>query len=262
MIACDVEVPSIANGGCIPALTVASGGFLFRCLASRLQENRKHFVGDFPIDINSPLEDNPALLGRPGGWMTARSSVFSILLLSLDPDLQAQLEQDLKKATNTVSVTVAKDLASVPRAAAKRSFDGVILQMRRGHRNELAEVQRAVDPAHTFILAGSRAVLRYAPGIVEAMADGHSRISRGYRLEDYIEWKLGDFVKEMKNGSARNLHPMLIRAVERPLITLALKETNGNQIQAAHLLGMNRNTLRKKITDLRIPIKREKARVV
>jgi DNA-binding protein Fis len=226
-----------------------------------LQENKK-CLRDFPIDINAPLEDNPALFIRPGGCMTARSSVFSVLLLSVDPDLQAQFEQDLRKATHTLSITAAKDLASVPRAAAKRSFDGVILEMKRGHRNELAEVQRAVDPAHTFILAGSRAVLRNASGIVEAMANGHGRLSHSYRLEDYIESKLGDFVKEMKNGSARNLHPMLIRAVERPLITLALKETNGNQIQAAHLLGMNRNTLRKKITDLRIPIKREKARVV
>lgn len=233
-----------------------------RTLGILVAGNRKKIFGDFPIDINSPLEDNPALLSRPGGWMTGRSSVFSILLLSLDPDLQAQLEQDLKKTTSGSSVVAAKDLASVPRAAVKRSFDGVILQMRRGHRNELVEVQRAVDPAHTFILAGSRAVLRYASGIVEAMANGHSRLSHGYRLEDYIESKLGDFVKEMKNGSARNLHPMLIRAVERPLITLALKETNGNQIQAAHLLGMNRNTLRKKITDLRVPIKREKARSV
>lgn len=194
--------------------------------------------------------------------MTGRPTVFSILLLGLDPDLQAQLEQDLKKATTAVSITAAKDMASVPRAAAKRSFDGVILEMRRGHRHELVEVQRAVDPAHTFILSGSRAVLRYAAGIVEAMAKGHSRLPHSYRLEDYIESKLGDFVKEMKNGSARNLHPMLIRAVERPLITLALKETNGNQIQAAHLLGMNRNTLRKKITDLRVPIKREKTQVV
>ena len=98
--------------------------------------------------------------------------------------------------------------------------------------------------------------------VLHRMANGHGRLSHSYRLEDYIESKLGDFVKGMKNGSARNLYPMLIRAVERPLITLALKETNGNQIQAAHLLGMNRNTLRKKITDLRIPIKREKARVV
>ncbi|MGH7231435.1 MAG: helix-turn-helix domain-containing protein, partial [Nitrospiraceae bacterium] len=61
-------------------------------------------------------------------------------------------------------------------------------------------------------------------------------------------------------SSARNLHQMLISAVERPLITLALKETNGNQIQAAQLLGVNRNTLRKKITELRIPVKREKVR--
>jgi two-component system nitrogen regulation response regulator GlnG len=64
----------------------------------------------------------------------------------------------------------------------------------------------------------------------------------------------------MKTSSARNLHTMLIKAVERPLISLALKETNGNQIQAAQLLGMNRNTLRKKIADLRIPVNRESAR--
>jgi DNA-binding protein Fis len=77
-------------------------------------------------------------------------------------------------------------------------------------------------------------------------------------LESYLESKLGEFVRGMKNSSGRNLHPMLISAVERPLITFALKETNGNQIQAAQLLGMNRNTLRKKIGELRIPIKREK----
>jgi two-component system nitrogen regulation response regulator GlnG len=48
--------------------------------------------------------------------------------------------------------------------------------------------------------------------------------------------------------------------VEEPLITLVLRETNGNQMQAADLLGMNRNTLRKKITEFRISVKRERAR--
>jgi two-component system nitrogen regulation response regulator GlnG len=77
-------------------------------------------------------------------------------------------------------------------------------------------------------------------------------------LEDYLEWKMGEFVKGMRNGSGRNLHPLLISAIERPLITRALQETKGNQIQAAELLGLNRNTLRKKIHDLHILVKRNR----
>ena len=71
---------------------------------------------------------------------------------------------------------------------------------------------------------------------------------------------MGDFVKDMRTGSAKNLHTILISAVERPLITSALHETQGNQIQAAELLGLNRNTLRKKIADLHIPLKRTKTK--
>ncbi len=192
-----------------------------------------------------------------------RSSVFSLLLLTGDPDLQAQLEQDLKKASIPATITVAKDMGSLQRAIAKRTFDGVILETKRSTVKYLAEVQREVDPSHTFILAGSRSVLRQTVGTVQASRNGAGQSAgsagREFSLEDYLESKLCAFVKGMKNGSARNLHPMLIRAVERPLISHALKETNGNQIQAAHLLGMNRNTLRKKITELHIPVKREKA---
>ena len=46
----------------------------------------------------------------------------------------------------------------------------------------------------------------------------------------------------MKASSARSLYSTIIHAVERPMIELALRETQGNQIQAAQLLGMNRNT--------------------
>lgn len=190
--------------------------------------------------------------------MAVRPAAFSLLLLTADSDLQAQLKQDLKEFT----LTVAKDVASVPKMAAKHPFDGVIVETKRGQPHELAELQRTIDPAHTFIVAGSRSVLRQAPGWLQALVNGNGHLSniasRDLCLESYIECKLGDFVKGMKKGSARNLHPMLIQAVERPLISLVLKETNGNQIQAAHVLGMNRNTLRKKIADLRISVKRER----
>jgi two-component system nitrogen regulation response regulator GlnG len=42
----------------------------------------------------------------------------------------------------------------------------------------------------------------------------------------------------------------MIGAVERPLLATVLRHTEGNQIKAAALLGINRNTLRKKIGEL------------
>ncbi|WP_413203731.1 nitrogen regulation protein NR(I) [Rhodospirillum sp. A1_3_36] len=52
------------------------------------------------------------------------------------------------------------------------------------------------------------------------------------------------------------IHERILREVERPLITLCLEATRGNQIKAAQLLGVNRNTLRKKIRDLDIQVVR------
>ncbi|MBL8838441.1 MAG: nitrogen regulation protein NR(I) [Alphaproteobacteria bacterium] len=55
---------------------------------------------------------------------------------------------------------------------------------------------------------------------------------------------------------AAGLYDRILREVERPLIELTLSATRGNQIKAAHVLGLNRNTLRKKIRVLDIPVVR------
>ncbi|MBB4302469.1 two-component system nitrogen regulation response regulator GlnG [Rhodobium orientis] len=52
------------------------------------------------------------------------------------------------------------------------------------------------------------------------------------------------------------LYQRILREIEQPLITAALAATRGNQIRAADLLGLNRNTLRKKIRDLEIQVYR------
>jgi len=52
------------------------------------------------------------------------------------------------------------------------------------------------------------------------------------------------------------LYERILRELERPLITLSLDATNGNQIRTAELLGLNRNTLRKKIRELDIQVVR------
>jgi len=53
---------------------------------------------------------------------------------------------------------------------------------------------------------------------------------------------------------AQELHRQLIERVERPLLAAVLQHTGGNQIRAAALLGINRNTLRKKISELDVAI--------
>ena len=52
--------------------------------------------------------------------------------------------------------------------------------------------------------------------------------------------------------AAGTLYHSALAACERPLFEHALRETSGNQLRAAHLLGINRNTLRKRLDDLGI----------
>jgi DNA-binding protein Fis len=147
----------------------------------------------------------------------------------------------------------------LPRETAKRTFDAVIIESKPGMQNGSIGLPHHFDLSRTLLITGSKSVLKRASKFMVSVARAKAAASGDsapLSLEDYVEWKMGDFVKGMRNGSGRNLHPMLISAIERPLITKALQETKGNQIQAAELLGLNRNTLRKKIQDLHIPVKR------
>ena len=76
-------------------------------------------------------------------------------------------------------------------------------------------------------------------------------------LGSAVERHLKEFFAAHKDGlPAGGLYDRILREVERPLITLSLTATRGNQIRAAQLLGLNRNTLRKKIRELDIPVSR------
>jgi two-component system, NtrC family, nitrogen regulation response regulator GlnG len=72
-----------------------------------------------------------------------------------------------------------------------------------------------------------------------------------------VERHLKEYFAAHKDGlPASGLYDRVVREVERPLIALTLTATRGNQIKAAQLLGVNRNTLRKKIRELDIQVVR------
>ncbi|MCH7831254.1 MAG: nitrogen regulation protein NR(I) [Proteobacteria bacterium] len=74
-------------------------------------------------------------------------------------------------------------------------------------------------------------------------------------LSQTVESLLSTYFSAHADGlPAAGLYQRVLKEVERPLITLTLQATHGNQIRAAEVLGLNRNTLRKKIRELNIPI--------
>ncbi len=84
----------------------------------------------------------------------------------------------------------------------------------------------------------------------------------GLSLEEIIDWKLNEFMKIIKSGQMENVYDFVISQVEKPLIKKVLEMTRGNQIKAAKVLGLNRNTLRKKIKEQNINCKEFKIKRV
>jgi two-component system nitrogen regulation response regulator GlnG len=72
-----------------------------------------------------------------------------------------------------------------------------------------------------------------------------------------VERHMRQFLAAHRDGIApSDIYDRVLAEVERPLIQMTLAATRGNQIKAAAMLGLNRNTLRKKIRDLEIPVVR------
>ncbi len=71
-------------------------------------------------------------------------------------------------------------------------------------------------------------------------------------MEQLIEERIREFLRRLGPAldSETHLHDLFLRQVERPLVKVVLEATSGNQIRAAAILGIHRNTLRKKIGEL------------
>lgn len=79
-----------------------------------------------------------------------------------------------------------------------------------------------------------------------------SRI-RDVLIEDWLDKKIKKYISKL-NGNDGDLHDLVILGIEKPLVKLVLKEVKWNQVRAASILGINRNTLRKKINQYNIKL--------
>ena len=68
-------------------------------------------------------------------------------------------------------------------------------------------------------------------------------------LHDCVRASMESFFRDLDGTEPANLHDMLVKAVERPLLEVVMEQAQHNQSRAAIWLGLDRNTLRKKLLE-------------
>jgi two-component system nitrogen regulation response regulator GlnG len=89
-------------------------------------------------------------------------------------------------------------------------------------------------------------IVDYSPDVTRAQPESLSE-----SIERHLEAYFAQFGSDIPPPG---LYHRILREFEAPLISVSLNATRGNQIKAAEMLGLNRNTLRKKIRDLELPV--------
>ena len=77
-------------------------------------------------------------------------------------------------------------------------------------------------------------------------------MSKGNELSDAVKRSLERYFKDMDGETPTSIYEMVLKNIEKPMIETVLGHARGNQTLAAEMLGINRNTLRSKMRQLRI----------
>ncbi len=261
----DIEIDLFGReGGAAGRIEQANGGTLF------VDE-----IGALPIEAQARLlrflQDGE--IARVGSKSPVKYDVRIIVASSRDLRLsvrQGQFREDLFYRLNVVPMRMPplrERMEDIPelvrhfaaRAAGKdqpKSFTMAALERLKAHAwpgnvRELENFIRRINALY------SQHVID--PALIEAeLAEpvrAESDFPRVDGLSGAVESHLRDYFAAHRDElPSAGVYDRVLREVERPLITLTLAATRGNQIKAAEVLGLNRNTLRKKIRDLDIPI--------
>jgi two-component system nitrogen regulation response regulator GlnG len=223
-------------------------------------------VGDMPLDLQTKLLRalQERTIERVGGNESIRIDVRVLAATNRDLDglmKEGKFREDLYYRLNVVTLNLpplrerrrdipllvehflgkyAPDLGE--RGVAPEALDRLVGHDWPGNVRELENVvQRAIVMATSGVILPEHLPI----GPVSAAAS----VAVDATLEEIIERKLLDCVRGLCSQASANLYDLMIALVEKPLLRAVLRETAGNQVRAAQILGINRNTLRKKLTE-------------
>jgi Fis family transcriptional regulator, factor for inversion stimulation protein len=68
-------------------------------------------------------------------------------------------------------------------------------------------------------------------------------------IEECVRTSLEGYFKDLRGSEPEGMHDMMVKIIEKPLLEVVMAQANANQSKAAQWLGLNRNTLRKKLAE-------------
>ena len=71
-------------------------------------------------------------------------------------------------------------------------------------------------------------------------------------IQEVVQKSLEDYFNDLGEQQASNIYDMVVLTVEKPILEVVMTRADGNQSHAAQMLGINRNTLRKKLVDYKL----------
>lgn len=234
-------------------------------------------IGDMPLDLQAKilrvLQEHEVT--RVGGTQSIAVNVR--IVAATNQELQERVRQrefreDLYYRLNVVPITLAPlrerrdDIPELVRYFLDRTCTELSIPPKQLTPEAMALLSRYSWPGNVRELENTikRAViLSNDPMLTEADFDGlqpeagdTAMTPQDASLEAIVEAKLRSCLTGIEKLDKSDIHAKVLQQVERPLIRFILEKTRWNQVKAADILGINRNTLRKKIHDLEIELKR------
>jgi Fis family transcriptional regulator len=66
-------------------------------------------------------------------------------------------------------------------------------------------------------------------------------------IDEAVTRNLEKYFRDLEGSRPSAIYDMVLSAVERPMLEVVMRQAHGNQLRASEMLGINRNTLRKKL---------------
>ncbi len=234
-------------------------------------------IGDMPLDLQAKIlrvlqEQEVTRIGGSQNIPVDVRIVAATNQALVEKVRQKEFREDLYYRLNVVPITLAPlrerrdDIPALATYFLSRSCTEMSVTPKRLTDDALSLLKSYSWPGNVRELENAikRAVILSNDPLLTALDFGglltHEEVvqtgSQETSLEQLVDLKLRSCMHGIEALDKGDIHAMVLEQVERPLIRLVLEKCRWNQVKAADVLGINRNTLRKKISELNIEMKR------